>query len=647
MKNHESIVTIGMRGDGDEPMSEESNIALLEKIVANQRNMIAEVTKKPASEQPQIWALYKEVQAYYDKGMRVPDDVILLLCDDNWGNVRKLPNVAEQKHPGGYGMYYHFDYVGDPRNYKWLNTNSIPRIWEQMNLTYSHGVNQIWIVNVGDIKPMELPITFFLDYAWNPNKWPLDKLPDYTTNWAEKQFGRKHAKDIANLLDTYTWYNSRRTPEMLSPETYSLINYREFETVVAEYNLLSEKAEKLSEKLDKKYRDAYYQLVEFPIKASANLNELYYTVALNRLYAKQNRALTNSLAEKAKQLFEKDALLTDSYNNELGSGKWKHMMDQTHIGYTYWQQPDSNAMPTLEYWNPLITPKMGVSVEGSTEFWPGRTNKAALPEFSPYSQASYYIEIFNQGTQPFSCALLSEAKYFQFPKTPITIAYQERVEISIDWSKAPLGKSEAMIAIQSQNNENVAVAVKVFNPGNPNIKGYAMANGFVGMEAEQFSKAHNSAEVHWQVIPGLGKTLSGVKTYPANHPTIEISNDAPFLEYNFHAFDTGWVEIHAYFSPTLDFKNQGGLEFGLALNNEKIQTINLHKHSTTSDWGQWVGNHIIETVSKHYIGSSGKQSLKFYAKDAGVVLQKIVINQGGLRPSYLGAPDYTFRFGQK
>jgi len=199
MDSHESIVTIGMRGDGDKPMTQGTAINLLENIVADQRKIIAEVTHKPASQTPQLWALYKEVQDYYDKGMRVPDDVTLLLCDDNWGNLRKLPKLTDKPRSGGYGIYYHFDYVGDPRNYKWINTNNIARVWEQMHLAYEYGVDKIWIVNVGDLKPMEFPISFFLDYAWNPKKINPDNLPDYYTRWASQQFEPKYAKEIGKL----------------------------------------------------------------------------------------------------------------------------------------------------------------------------------------------------------------------------------------------------------------------------------------------------------------------------------------------------------------------------------------------------------------------------------------------------------------
>src|SRR5450631_2900565 len=180
MDSHESIVTIGMRGDGDKPMTEGSNIALLERIVHDQREIISGVTHKPVSATPQLWALYKEVQDYYDKGMTVPDDVTLLLCDDNWGNIRKLPKLTDALRAGGYGIYYHFDYVGGPRNYKWLNTNQISRVWEQMHLALQYGVDHIWIVNVGDIKPMEFPISFFMDYAFNPDKWNAANIANYT-----------------------------------------------------------------------------------------------------------------------------------------------------------------------------------------------------------------------------------------------------------------------------------------------------------------------------------------------------------------------------------------------------------------------------------------------------------------------------------
>ena len=346
MGTHESIVTMGMRGDGDEPMSEGSNIALLEKIVADQRRILAEETHRPAEQTPQLWALYKEVQDYYDRGMRVPDDVTLLLCDDNWGNLRKLPKLSEKPRRGGYGIYYHFDYVGGPRNYKWLNTNPLPRIWEQMHLAHEYGANRIWLVNVGDLKPMELPISFFLDYAWNPDAIGADGVAAYTHHWASQQFGPKYAADIANILAKYAKYNSRRKPELLDEKTYSLAT-GEWAAVVSDYNQLLARAEAINQKLPAADHDAYFELVLHPVQACANLNELYYTVALNREAAKNSQSNTTALADKAKLLFAKDVEIKNHYH-ALAGGKWNHMMDQTHIGYTYWQQPDADKMPEVQ-----------------------------------------------------------------------------------------------------------------------------------------------------------------------------------------------------------------------------------------------------------------------------------------------------------
>lgn len=319
-------------------------------------------------------------------GMRVPDDVTLLLCDDNWGNIRKLPRPGEKPRAGGYGIYYHFDYVGGPRNYKWLNTISIARTWEQMHLADQYKANQIWIVNVGDIKPMEFPTSFFLDYAWNTGSWPAERLDEYTRLWAEEQFGKQYAAAIANILTKYTQYNARRKPELLSHGTYSLINYREAEIVINDYIALADEAEKINRQLPSEYKDAFYQLVLHPVKACANLNKLYVTVAKNRLYAKQQRAGTNAVADSAAQLFAVDSLLAAYYNHVMASGKWNHMMDQTHIGYTYWQQPPVNAMPAVTRLKIPAEAAMGVAIEGSEAWWPNETGEAVLPEFDVYRQ---------------------------------------------------------------------------------------------------------------------------------------------------------------------------------------------------------------------------------------------------------------------
>jgi hypothetical protein len=357
----ERVVTVGMRGNGDKPMTQGTAISLLERIVGDQRKIIADVTGKPAAGTPQVWALYKEVQDYYDKGMRVPDDVTLLFSDDNWGNIRRLPH-PDAKRAGGYGIYYHFDYVGGPRNYKWINTNQIVRTWEQMHLARAYGADRLWIVNIGDIKPMEFPTEFFLDYAWDPDSCGLDCLADYPRKWAAEQFGDAHAAEIGELLTRYTQYNARRKPELLDPDTFSLDNFGEADRVVRDWNALAVKAEAVGKQLRPGQQSAYFELVLYPILASADLNELYVTVAHNRRLASEGDVRANGLADRAQALFDRFEALRGEYEAQAG-GKWPHMMSQTVIGYTGWQQPDRDSMPEVRRVDPSTSKASAVPTD--------------------------------------------------------------------------------------------------------------------------------------------------------------------------------------------------------------------------------------------------------------------------------------------
>jgi hypothetical protein len=646
MRNYESIVTLAMRGDGDEPMTEAANVALLQRIVKDQREILGEVTRKNVTSIPQVWALYKEVQEYYDKGMRVPDDVTLLLCDDNWGNIRKLPQRNEKSRPGGYGIYYHYDYVGGPRNYKWLNTNQISRVWEQMHLAYRYGVNRIWIVNVGDIKPMEFPIEFFLDYAWNPERWPAERLPEYTQLWAERQFGPEHAKEIADILTQYTKFNSRRKPELLAPDTYSLVDYREAETVVAEYNQLAARAQRISDSLPAEYKDAFYQLVLHPVEACANLNELYVTVGKNRLYAQQGRAATNAFAEKAKALFKRDAEITHYYNNVMASGKWAHMMDQTHIGYTYWQQPDSNSMPEVKVIAIPAAVEMGVAIEGSAHWWPNEKSEAVLPEFDPYNQQTYYVEVFNRGQTFFEYSVQVGEPWVKIDHTKGRIETEKRLWVSVDWKNAPIGKQRAPITIIGPNDFRVVIQAVINNPASPKrdeIIGFVESNGYVSIEAEHYTRAVESSPTKWQRIPDLGRTLSAMTTLPVTSPPQTPEGNGARLEYQIHFFSKGEVKVKAHLSPTLNFHNNQGLRYAVSFDDEPPQIVNMHANKTFQDWEESVRNNVAVEVSKHVLNESGKHVLKFWMVDPGVVLQKLVIETGEVKPSYLGPPESYHR----
>lgn len=335
IKGTEDIVTIGMRGDGDEAMSEDADVKLLEKIIRNQRNIIKKVTGRPAKETPQVWALYKEVLDYYDKGLRAPDDVIYLLCDDNWGNVRRIPTEKELEHPGGFGLYYHVDYVGAPRNSKLLNVTPIQNMWEQLTLAAGSGIDRLWILNVGDLKPMEYPITLFLDMAWNPDAITVDNLLDHPREFCRQAFGETQADEAARILNLYSKYNGRVTPEMLDCNTFN-IETGEWRQVADEYIRLEAEALRQFNSLSPEYRDAYRELVLFPVQLMANLYDMYYSQAMNhRLYSEANPE-ANIWADKVVSAFKRDSILMAEYSHDVAGGKWNGMMGQKHIGYTSW-----------------------------------------------------------------------------------------------------------------------------------------------------------------------------------------------------------------------------------------------------------------------------------------------------------------------
>ncbi len=341
MKTTEDVVTIGMRGDGDVEMDGNGDMELMKSIIANQRAIIERETGKNAADVPQVWALYKEVQDYFDKGLRPPEDVTILLCDDNWGNVRMLPRKEERNRLGGWGMYYHVDYVGAPRNSKFLNVTSAASMWEQMSVAYEYGVDRLWVLNVGDLKPMEYPITLFLDMAWNPTRYTPKTLGKFAERFCAGIFGEKESKEAARILDLTSRWACRCTPELLNKDTYDL-DSGEWTKVADEYAKLAKDAESQYARIPADAKDAYFEIVLFHVKAMANLYAMYYAQAMNHwLAAKDAKSANeedeiNAWAEKVEECFKRHAEICDEYNLKVAGGKWNGMMKQKVIGYTSW-----------------------------------------------------------------------------------------------------------------------------------------------------------------------------------------------------------------------------------------------------------------------------------------------------------------------
>ena len=649
MGGFESLVTIGMRGDGDEAMSEHTAVPLLQKIVRDQRAILSEVLGKPASAIPQVWALYKEVQDYYDKGMRVDDDILVLFADDNWGNIRYLPRPEDLKRPGGYGMYYHVDYVGAPVSYRWLNVSQIERIWEQMTLTYEAGVRDLWIVNVGDIKPMELPMSFFLDLAWNPEAVGADDLPRYYARWAAQQFGEEHAPAIAEMLALYTKYNARRTHEMLAPDTYSIANHREADRVVEDYNRLAASARALHERLPAERRPAFVQLVLHPVEASANLLEMYVAAGKNAYYAERGAVSANHYADRVRELFAHDAELTRRFHQDLLDGKWNHMMSQTHIGYTSWAHPPLNRMPAVSYVQPLEKAELGFFLEhGGQPRWGWLDVEADwsfvhdLPTADRVNDQRHYVEIVNRGRAPLDYTITAREDWISLSQSGGTIRFDEKVFVRIDWEKAPRGRATGTLDL-SGAGQSYSIRVPIRNE-TPAVAGHVENQGVIAIEADAFDRASQAPDARWITVPNLGPTGSGLTITPSTAPSRPPGAMSPCLEYTFTLLDGASIAVETHVSPTQNFRPGDGIKFAVAIDGEPPRIININEGEEVPDWkyAAWwqksVADHIKIKRSSHGRLDAGTHTLRVWMIDPGVVIQRFVIDAGGLRPSYLGPP---------
>jgi hypothetical protein len=648
-KNFESLVTIGLRGANDTPMAEggpEANRALLEKIVSVQRNILGEEMGTDPAKVPQIWCLYKEVQDYYDQGMRAPDDVTLLWADDNFGDLRRAPTAAERPRSGGAGIYYHFDYHGGPRSYQWINTNPLPKVWEQMSLAHQYGADRVWIVNVGHFKGYELPTEFFLNMAWDPSRWTGDNVKDFTARWAAREFGPEHAADIADILSKYAKFNGRRKPELLAPETYSLINYREAETVVADYQALAAKADEIGRKLPASAQDAFYELVLFPVKAGALVNELYLAAGRNALYARQGRASASAQAAETRRLFHEYLDLIAYYNNAFAGGRWSHFMDQPVLGYVTWRDPKANNIDNLKLVEPTVPAAAGLGV--APEGFDG-TGAASL-RFDAFNRQSRYIDVFNRGLQPFDFTLTASAPWIRLSSRGGQSGPDQRIEVSVDWASAPIGESQGTVTVAGAG-QSVMVAVEALNSDEmtrKDVHGFVETQGVVAIEPEHFTRRTEVGESHWTRIDDYGRTLSGMRAdAPVDAPRAIPGKDSPVLEYGMYLFHPGPAEVTAITAPTLNFAPDRELSYAVSIDDQAPRVVTLVPKvyeiaSSNRDWALTVDDNARYGHSQHGTVGIGYHTLKIWMISPGVVLQKLTVDLRGLKPSYLGPPE-SFR----
>ncbi|OAA62847.1 hypothetical protein SPI_04387 [Niveomyces insectorum RCEF 264] len=714
-----SLWTMGMRGSGDtaiEGLGVDKIVTMLDTLVANQQRILAEGlgdggggSNRSVSlrDMPQMWCLYKEVQSYLSAGLRVPEDVTLLWADDNWGNVRRLPLRTEQARAGGAGVYYHFDYVGDPRNYKWINTVQLSKTAEQMALAYARGADRIWIVNVGDLKGLELPINHFLDMAYDAAQWGADSAGAWTTAWAEREFGSYGrskgnnssndsplAAHIADVVTRYSMLASRRKYELVGPETYSVLHYGEADAVLAQWAELVADAQAVYDALDAAAQPAFFEMVLHPVMAGAIVHRLYVSAAKNALYANQKRNAANDAIQAVLHASVEDVNLTLRWNALL-DGKWNHMMDQTHLGYDgYWQQPMRNSLPALTYVQTAfaaLSGEIGVGVEGSNGTVPGddkyHDNSGHVlqtPSLDPYGVPRRYFEVFSRGTR--ACAWMASASVpwvhlSQHNGTVDPTGQQgsdSRIYVSVaDWTQATtttvaINVTSACRGLDKYGFKDPVVQVPVVVrtvPGNF-TSGFIEADGAVSIDAAHYqaivppAQVANTTNATYHIFQQYGRTGSGVGLWPLTTEKLAGVAAAPALEYRLYLFSNtsgsprGPANVTLYLSPTQNYLGDDTpLEYGIALYPADaaseppttaptlVQPVGPSiGQAMPAGWGGAVADGVWgrtsnATTTAFAVPRPGAYTLRIWALLPSVIVQKIVVDLGGVRPSYLGPPE--------
>ena len=520
-----------------------------------------------------------------------------------------------------------------------------------MSLATQYGADRIWIVNVGHFKAYALPTEYFLDLAWDARRWTNDNINEYTRLWAEREFGAQYASQIADILAKYSKYNGRRKPELLEARTYSLVNHREWERVVEDFDAITRQAEALYERMPAHKRDAFYQLVLFPAKASATVNRMYYAAAQNALYAQQGRASANEWAQTTRDLFQADADLMAHFNTVLAGGKWQHFQDQSHIGYTTWRDPPQNSLAAVrltEIEVPLEA-AIGVAIEGSTFAWPGAKEQAVLPRFDALSRQRHYLDVFNRGRTPYSFTATASAPWILLDQSSGTVGPDTRLWVTIDWSRAPRGMATGSVRIGGAGGE-VLVAVEALNPADvtrASLRGFAEGQGLVSIEPEHFTRRLDASAGRWIRIEDYGRTLSGMRAEAQAHaPSATPGTDSPVLEYLMHLFTPGEVATTLVLSPTLNFVPERGLRVAVSFDDEPPQIITIvpAKYDAANgnrDWEESVRNNARVVRTTHTIAGAGEHTLRIWMVDPAVVVQKIVVDTPASRRAvtYLGPPE--------
>ena len=653
---YENVYTLALRGIHDAVMT--GNLSMGEQVnqlgeaLKDQRRILNDVLDKPLGDIPQVFYPYKEVLDIYDAGLDVPDDVTLVWSDDDYGYMKRLSNTKEQQRKGRAGVYYHLSYWGPPNDNLWLCTTPPALMYGELKKAYDTTADQLWVANVGDIKPAEYQISLFLEMAYDINQFSRENIVAHHADFLSGIFGKQFRSDFLDISKSYHKLAFIRKPEYIKnrrSDLFSVQHYDELDNRINEYAAIAGKAENIMKQLDSDAYPSYFQLLYYNVKGSALFNQMWLESQKANYYASQQFVEANRLKEKVVSYADTLQRLTDEYNNLL-DGKWRHMMALTNGGGRF-------AVPPMDTLNAFPNAALGVTLSGLSNV-KSKGEVYALPMFNKYLPKKYYIDLFNKGEVALQWQIRVSDDWISVDKKSGRTKEKERIAVSVDWSKAPSGyhiKSEINIL---SNGGNEKIFVSLLNPTAPSsaeLKDvYIEDNGVVSIDATRFHRKKETEEIQFKIVDGLGfedsvmmlgEPLAKYSYYPSleltsNYVAPVRSNDYPVLEYDFYSFSEGVVDVYTYMVPQFPLNDEIGSRYGVMVDNSPVYMPEASAPYYSTLWIQSILRNTRINKTTHVINKPGMHTVKIFAGHPGVMIQKIVVDFGGMKQSYTG-PEFT------
>lgn len=666
---YENAYVIALRGLHDRAMSGgeslDSRKATVQRALLNQRKILSDVLGKDASEIPQFFTPYKEVLDVYNQGLELPDDVTIVWPDDNYGYMKRLSGPKEQLRSGRSGVYYHSSYLGRPHDYLWMNTTSPTLMYEELRKAYDSTADRYWLLNSGDIKSCEFAVDFFLSMAYDIDSFSYERAASYRSEWLCGMLGEKNRDTYRSIFDEfyhqafirkpefmgwgYQWTTDRHGNERNTDTDFSFANYREAERRLEAYRKISSETETLMAQLPSSHIPCFYQSVYYPVKACELMSRMVLSGQKNRWYALQRRTAATAAADEAVRCHDSLRVITEGYNSLLG-GKWNHVMTMGQgFAASYFKKPVLREVKLSP------APELGVMVENEGSL-NGVSSYHLLPAFNGYFRCAYFIDIFNKGKGQLSWTAETDKEWILLSRTSGKTADEDRIMVSVDWNNVPVGdKIAGTVTIKDGSGVQENVLVSVFNPSSPtreDLNGiYVQHNGYVSIDAAGYHRKRENDAIRIIDIPNLGIENKAVQFGNPMMPKQNTRNgDVPCVEYDFYTFEQGSVDVYTYVLPTFVLSADRGYsgheatnietQYGVCIDDGPVMNPSTSSVEYAQIWYESCLKNCRVNKTTLHINEPGKHSVRILCGDAGTVLQKIVLDFGGLKRSYLG-PEPT------